>query len=204
MTMVIIFWPFSNLRYLIPSITPLTIACCYIIDELCIKFGKSSKKYFILIVSISLIPMAVSMIYFPSNKLSLRYFFGLSSQQDYLQSVPGLNAYAHMVVYVNNHLSPEDKLLLILDGRGFYFQVPVIQDNDLSNWPLISYAGGDQNLLSSAGISHILVNGAAFIFYKNRGMDPKILRWDKFNLFSANCLDIVHQEGNYTLYSLKK
>lgn len=203
MVMVIIFGPFSNLRYLIPSITPLTIACCYILNELWIKFGKASKNYSILIVSISLMPMALAMIYFPSNKLSLKYFAGLSSQQNYLQSHPALSEYAHMVVYVNNHLSPKDKLLVILDGRGFYFQIPVIQDNELSNWPLISHAGVDKNLLESAGISHILVNGGAFTFYTDRGMDPKILRWDEFNLFSDNCLDIIRQEGKFTLYALK-
>ena len=205
MVMVIIFWPFSNLRYLIPAIAPLTIACCYIINELISKLSRYSKVYYIIVVFISLMPMAISqsMIYFPYNKISLKYFIGLSSQQNYLQSIPGLRAWAHMVAYVNNHLSPEDKLVLILDGRGFYFQVPVIQDNDLSNWPLLSDAGVSQNLLSSAGISYILVNGECLWFYKNRGMDPKILRWPEFKLFSENCLNIVHREGKFTLYALK-
>ena len=200
MVMVIIFWPFSNLRYLIPAIAPLTIVCCYIIDEI-IKLSKFSKAYCLLVVSISLMPMALSMIYFPSNKWSLKYFAGISSQQNYLEY--SLGPYAYMVAYVNDHLSPEDKVLLVLDGRGYYFRVPVIQDNDLSNWPLLSDAGVNQNPLRSAGISYILVNGGVFSFFKNRGMDPKILRWPEFKLFADNSLNLIHQEGKVTLYALK-
>jgi hypothetical protein len=109
-----------------------------------------------------------------------------------------------MVSYVNRNLSKEARVLLIYEARGYYFKVPVIQDNVLTNWPLLARSAAATNCLRSTGISHLLVNVDALRYYLRRGVDPQFLQWDAFQEFSRRCLSPIHGAYGFTLFRVKK
>jgi len=204
--MVVAFWPFSNIRYLIPAMISLTIVGCHIIIEIRGKIFKDllrRKIYLYLFIYIVMISPTIAMYYWPYNKMALKYFSGLISEENYFRakSMP-TSLYADMVFYVNNNLGGKNKILMIFESRGFYFRVPVIQDNELSNWPLLAQKNITSIDLRSAGISHVLVNTYEPIGLRSRGMNVKALRLDEFKVFEMKYLVPVYKNDGYVLYSV--
>jgi hypothetical protein len=142
-----------------------------------------------------------------TNDLALRYFIGKASAQDYLQYTefpPDYAAFAPTVAYVNRNLPPTSRILMLFEARGFHFNVPVIQDNVLTNWPLLAERASKLDCLAGGGITHVLVNVASVHSYLERGLDPATVRWDVFRKFADECLVPVFQGPGHILYEVQR
>jgi hypothetical protein len=205
--LIIILCPFSNLRYLIPGLIPLAIVGAHLTTELLNKTFKTrilklfSHILVIIIVAIGTIP---AMYYWPSNKMSLLYFFGLTSREAFLRdnSMPS-KLYADIVFFINDNLTQKDKLLMLFEARGYYFRVPVIQDLEFTNWALLFEKSPSVSKLKSAGISYLLINTSAPKYFQSRHMDLKGFRLDELELFTHRYLVPIYKNEAYVLYALK-
>jgi hypothetical protein len=198
----------TNLRYMIPVIVPLTIAVVHLtVLQLTRVVGeKRSKMVMYLIALVVLWPTIQMVSLWTVNKMAAAYLAGFSSREDYLMSnvfPPDYHPAAQVVSYVNQHLSPTNRVLMLFEARGFYFKVPVIQDNILTNWPLLSGKAASIGCMQATGISHVLVNLGALSFYLERGLNPDVIRWKQFHEFADKCLSPVYQGVGHILYEVR-
>jgi hypothetical protein len=204
----ILFSPKTNLRYIIPVIAPLTIvAVHFTVLHLTRILGERRLMVAMFLISLVVLwPMTQAVRPWTVNKKTLAYLTGLSSREDYLINnvfPPDYYPAAQVVSYVNQHLKRTSRILMLFEARGFYFKVPVIQDNVLVNWPLLANKLDSVGCLEPAGISHVLVNGGVLSFYLGRGLDPDVVQWKRFQEFADRCLSPVYQGVGHTLYEVK-
>jgi hypothetical protein len=209
LTGLILFSPRTNLRYLMPVIAPFTIVAAYVtVCRLVILFGL--KRALVLCHILSLVvlwPAAKAMAVWTTQRATFGYLAGLSSRNEYLLkgAWPGTGpAYANVVSYVNRHISSGDKVLFLFEARGFYFDVPIIQDNLITNWPLLASRVSSLKCLESTGISHVLLNRSTLNYYLIRGLDLATVQWDTFRQFEKDCLVAVLKESDYVLYRVRR
>lgn len=202
---VIVYYPENNLRYLIPAVAPFTIVATHLIETLGRRmFSARPPVWFsALVMAVALLPSGKNAGLWLSKTAAVTYLTGLSSRETYLRTslVPaGSPAYADITFYVNRHLPHDSRVLMLLEARGYYFDVPVIQDNTLTNWSLLARTDAAHNCLQSTGISHVIANVSALIYYTRRGLDPHILQWESFQQFAERCLTPVYQGRGFILY----
>jgi len=92
---------------------------------------------------------------------------------------------------------------MLFEARGYYFGVPVLQDNAIMSWPLLSSKLAALDCLRSAGITHVLVNRGAIAYYASRGLDLAPLRLEALDQFARECLTPIHATGGYTLFAVR-
>ena len=202
-----IFWPHSNLRYLIPAIPPLTIVAMYVIwDFGARKIKGKLNNYLLIVVSFFILLPNIGRFFllWPSNRPALEHFIGMRSWQSYLNNHPMkvASTYADITAYINHNLREKDKVLFMFEGRGYYCEIPVIQDPDGTNWALLSENVADPEVMRAAGITYILTNFANFNYVVNRGIDPRSFHWDKFLSFADQYLEPVYSNEVFVLYRL--
>lgn len=112
------------------------------------------------------------------------------------------STYADITAYINHNLREKDKVLFMFEGRGYYCEIPVIQDPDGTNWALLSENVADPEVMRAAGITYILTNFANFNYVVNRGIDPRSFHWDKFLSFADQYLEPVYSNEVFVLYRL--
>ena len=205
----VLYWPHSVVRYLIPAMAPFTIVAVYVAETFWHRLVPSRMAVGLsaLIVATALLPFGVIVKACLSGTNALQYVTGESSSESYIRRnpfPPGNPAYGEMVYYVNRHLPKESRVLLIYEARGYYFNVPVLQDNGLTNWPLLAQTEAAADCLRSTGVSHLIVNVGALRYYMRRGVDPEVLQWEGFQEFSRRCLTTIHHAHGFTLFQVKE
>lgn len=194
----------TNLRYLIPALPLLTIAATHIGLELSRTAAPERwlRPVAVLLVLATLYPSATVMRLWLRKSDVLGYVAGSTSGQEYLTG--GFAYYANMVQAVNDRVPPDGKVLLFFEARGFYFEPEVIQDNVLTNWPLLAARTAEPgSCLGSSGITHILAANAAVNYYIRRGANPELFRGDLFPAFADRCLEPVHRGRGFILFRVK-
>lgn len=190
----------TNLRYLIPVLPPLTIVSTHVAARVSQRlFSPGAAR--LLLISVGLLAL------YPSGKAMrtwlqrsdvLGYLAGLTSKEAYLQT--GFFFYSQMTQAVNRVVPHSGKVLLLFEARGYYFEPAVIQDNLLTNWPLLApYTRAHDDCLTSSDITHFVVSEAAIRYYARRGTDPGLLGLDDLNSFAARCLSVAHRGRGFTI-----
>lgn len=197
-------WPHSNLRYLIPALPTFTILAVYAILNISARLlsAKPNKALLILLTIIIIMPnFSLLFLFWPSNKMAFKHFVGMCSRETYMRNVA--STYADITSYMNQNLARDNKALLIFEGRGYYFGVPIIQDTDGVNMPLISKNSFNPTLWHSTGVSHILVNFDNFNYWVKRGLNPALFQWENFLGFANTYLEPIYSNKSYVLYRIK-
>lgn len=97
----------------------------------------------------------------------------------------------------------DSRLLMLFDARGYYHTRAVIQDNVLTNWPLLLATGAPDRCLAGTGITHVLVNNAVADYYVRRGLDPNVLGYDRFPEFAQRCLEPMVNNLGVVIYRVR-
>ncbi len=198
--LILIPFPETNLRYLIPVFPPLTIAAAFVTVRVSQRFlsAGSARLLTIALALLTLYPSAKTMqLWFRRSDVT-GYLVGLTSRATYLQT--GFFFYSQMTEAANQVVPDDGKVLLLFEARGYYFEPAVIQDNLLTNWALLApYTKLHDDCLASSDISHFLVSDAAVRYYARRGMDPRLLRLEDLGAFAARCLAVVHRGRGFTI-----
>jgi hypothetical protein len=191
--------PYLNLRYLMPALAVLTIGSAHVIAT-GIREVKLFSRYsgpFVFTVAIcSVLP---SLLVLGNSVGQLRLVAHAIGAVSRYNSKAEFNAER----YVNHDLPVDARVLLLFDARGYRYSRTVIQDNNLTNWPLLISVLGPSHCLDGSGITHVLVNTYGLRLYMNRGLNSNHILWDRFDEFADRCLEEVRREPDFTLFGVR-
>jgi hypothetical protein len=201
--LVVLSQPTTSLRYLLPAVVPLTLVALHtyalgwdrLVPARWVRVLLRATTLIVLTVTVSLMHRRLT-----RGRL-LEHALGLTSRAAFLSSQTG--AYADAVSFVNQRLPRQSRVLMLFEARGYYFRVPVLQDNGIMNWALLSAKAAPPDCLRSTGITHVLLNRGAHDYYARRGVDVAPLRLDSFERFAEHCLDQIYSGGGSTIFRVR-
>ncbi len=205
---VIFYRPATNLRYLIPALTGITIASAYLLEQVSTRVVRAPmgrRAFLMIVVVLSLVPTwAAGAAKLRANHSAWQYLGGRVSTAAYVVDPQNpLGGYGPIVEAVNSTLPLDATVLLLLEARSTYLQPRVLQDNRLLNWPALVPLLKRDPCLSGVGFTHMIVNEGAMRLYAGRGVDPANLGWDLLGSFAERCLVELARTESHTLYELR-
>lgn len=200
-------FPHTNLRYLVPAIVPLTVVVAHVAVRLAERARPRAAAHAVLaaLALLALSPSAQTAWIWARNTQAVEHLVGARSAYDYMTThvLPSSRSYARLVRLTNALVPPGSRILMLYEGRGFYFEPEVLQDHSAGNWPLLATLPLD-DCLRGAGVSHVLLGVGAARYFVQGGADPEVLRWDRFQEFAARCLDVVHEGPGFVLFRVRE
>ncbi|MGH8543083.1 MAG: ArnT family glycosyltransferase [Gammaproteobacteria bacterium] len=202
---VLVPFPRTNLRYLIPALVPLTLVACHVLASLSHRFLSAGPTRILLafLGGISLLPSVAGLYLWLNLTGATPHFYGQTSRKEYLDNHTWFGDLMDVTVWANSRLPGSARILLLFEARGYYFEKQVLQDNLGSNLPLIMEAWNGEGCLEGSSITHVLLNTGALEYFLEGGLDPKIIQWDRFERFRARCLHRVYRNAYFELYHLR-
>lgn len=188
-------FPHSNPRYLVPSLVPLTIVALHTIFLASSYMLGRNKSFLILIptVTATLIPTAFSVYFWTREVDAAGYFIGITSRKQFLEDHMFLKEHMELVGLLSSELPSESRVLLLFEARGYYFERDVLQDNMSRNWALLSPRLNDDDCLEETDITHVVLNNGALAYFSDGGLDVHLIQWRRWQGFSARCLTLINQ-----------
>lgn len=204
--LLIVILPFgiTNLRYLIPAAVPLSVAAAYILVRGCRRLLPQRAAFVAMIVvtALALIPSGGTAYIWVSRTESLGYLAGATSASEYMKSHidPTVSWYGLLTEFINESVPPEARMLMLFDARGYYIERHVLQDNSLTNWPLIAPYLSEDSCLRAVGASHLILALGSLGFYLNRGIDPDAIRLSELERFARRCLEPIYDGPGFIVF----
>ena len=191
----------TNLRYLLPVIPVLALVAAEVIGT--VQARLRSVTWFRPAVVIAALMLCVPAFQVVAARtistLRIRIAVGLERPQALLDG-----NVQYVIAEWFAEQAPEDaRLLMLFDARGYYFRRQTIQDNVLTNWPLLVGTGAVDRCLSGTGITHVMLNRATLGYYQSRGLDPRLLQMDRFDEFARDCLQPLVRVRGVEIYRLR-
>ncbi|MBX3131818.1 MAG: hypothetical protein KF689_00355 [Gemmatimonadaceae bacterium] len=194
----------TNLRYLLPALPMLAIASA----ELWRRAGETlSRVPRMRYVTTLLIALAGGAALLGLRRGGER-LLSMERVQIALGLLPAQVALNREVPYVvaryfDEQVAPDATVLMLWDARGYHFTRNALQDNLLTNWPMLEGIGATARCLAGTGITHVYVNLEAPRYYERRGLDLASLGWDRFPAFAERCLDPMAVLPGLAIYRVR-
>jgi hypothetical protein len=192
--------PYLNLRYLMPALPTLTIGSAFVIATgvRAVKpLSRHSGLIVLMVVTCSVLPSLLVLGDRLSQLRPVAHAIGVVSRYHYR----GENSAER---YVNERLPLDARVLLLFDARGYRYSRTVLQDNLLTNWPLLISVLGPSHCLEASDITHVLVNNVGLRFFINRGLNTDHILWDRFDEFASRCLEEVQRQPEFWLFRVRR
>jgi hypothetical protein len=200
-------YPYTNLRYLIPSIAFLTIVGIAVaVHVLGTLPRRSQTAGYLLIILMCLAPTLHVVVARLRVTGALGVAAGWQSPRDFLafSEDPEIRQYYSMTRLVNHVVPADGRVVLLFEGRGLYFAPSILQDNLLRTWTFLRPIIESGGCLEGSGITHVLVAEVAIEYYARRGMDLDRLDGNEFERFARRCLvSFQPQPSGYALYGVR-
>ncbi len=199
-----------NLRYLIPAAPALTVALAGVLHGLRKKWapGWAGAVGLLGVGVLALLPTVGTVATWLGRTPALAHAVGAASAEEYHAGHldPGVRFYRPVVRHVNETLSPDDRLLLLWEARGFPLEPRVIQDNKISNWPVMAEAlEMHSGCLNQVGeFEYVLLASAAANYYRFRGLGEDRIRWEAFQRYRDRCLSELWSSPGFTLFRVRE
>lgn len=207
--LLIVIVPFgiTNLRYLIPAAVPLSLASACILVRGCRRLFPPGAAIAvpIIVTALALIPSAGTVRLWIARTRSLSYLAGGTSAGEYMKSHidPAVSWYGQVTEFINESVPPEARMLMLFDARGYYIDRDVLQDNRLTNWPLLTPFLSDDPCLQRVGASHVILALGSLGFYVTRGLDREIMRLEELENLARRCLEPIYQGPGFVVFRTK-
>jgi hypothetical protein len=197
-------FPETNLRYLIPAVAPLTIVVVFIAVKSAERVFSTSAAHLLLVLlaALTLLPSGRVMYAWLTGTKALGHVVGVTSADEYMADRLALRVYHPVVRHLNSQLPADSRILMLFEARAFYVERSVIQDIRLSNWPLLAQVLEGDACLPDAGITHVLLGAGAMGYYLHRGADPELVGLDAFATFRQRCLTHLHETPGFILFEV--
>ncbi len=197
-------YPATNLRYLLPAIVPLTIVVVHMAVTSSERLlpARAVRWTLLPLTLLALVPAARTAYFWMSGTQALAYLAGTTSRESYFANHldPSVRVYAPLIKFVNNDMPKESRTLMLYEARGYYFNRTVIQDNRLTNWPLLAPKLHADECLESFGISHVVLAIGSLRYYIQRGLDTEVMGWEEFLQFADRCLTMIHESPGFVVF----
>jgi hypothetical protein len=199
-------FPTTNLRYLIPAVTPLTIAVAHMAVSTSRRFLSESGARMLLLglAALVLLPAVRMMHGWLVGTKAMGHLAGMTSAAEYRANRVTYQLIGPVVRVANERLTRDDRILMLFEARAFYFEPSVTQDVRVANWPLLADKLRPGDCLQDSGVTHVLLGTGALGYYINRGLDPAVARWEAFQQFAGRCLVPIHESTGFVLYEVRR
>ncbi len=191
----------TNLRYLIPAIPMLALCAVEVTRRATLRLpnprliGLGLTLLAVVAAAPGLSTAATRLVSLPRAQVAL----GLWEPSSVM-----VREQAFAAARLADEITPSDaKLLMLFDARGYYFNRTVLQDNALTNWPILYVLGSTNNCLAGTGITHVLLNTLAPPYYARRGANLEKMYWQHFPEFAARCLEPIGEAEGEVLFSVR-
>lgn len=198
--------PKANLRYLIPGIVPLTIACTTVLVAGTSRLSTVPRRAVRALLGIvSLIPTLGSLYLWIAGSHAVPAVLGTLSGEESLatNASPAVRSHARVAAELNRLVGPRDTILMLFESRGLYLNAPAIEDTELTNWPWLVGGLRGSSCLEGSGITYVLARQGAARYYEQRGVPDTVLGLRSFERFAARCLTPVYTDTSATLYAAR-
>jgi hypothetical protein len=206
-------FPRTNLRYLMPAIPALAVALAVGSDGLVRALEGRVRPQVLLLLALGLGLLAIKPVvgalryrYLAGDAVLLKHAAGIASAQEVWRRHPDGTARSFAPVIANVHASvPRDgKVLMLWEARGLAFDRRTLVDARLTNWSFLAQSTALEDCLAGTGITHVLVGAGAFEFYVARGADVRGFYATRFAPFRARCLADHRTVGpGFELFTLR-
>lgn len=196
----------TNLRYLLPAVALATLLAAHVLSWAYGRLGPSlvGRVTFGAVLVLAVAPAVLPFTFRWSEMPTFEHLAGAVAEETYLteNEDPDVYLWGRTARWLDRRLSPEDRVLLLFEGRGFHLETRAIQDNLLANWPLLAPRLEPGDCLARAGVSHVLVNYGVLDVHLTHGMPPRAVAWSAFPAFARRCLRREAVRYPYVLYSV--
>jgi hypothetical protein len=204
LTLIIIPFPETNLRYLFPAVPTLLVAT---VAGLRAAWSRPMPLLASRVL-IWLVLGAATLTQFPAIKeragpqaLLLRWGVGLASLSELRTRHP--HGAARQIAVLEDSLAglADDALVLLLwEARTAGIRPRALADVRLSNWPLLSQTSAPASCLAGTGITHVVINRASVGYYITRGALPEAFRIPQLGEFIRRCLEAPIDTQGYLIF----
>jgi hypothetical protein len=207
LALLLIAYPETNIRYLLPAIPPLTIVAAHLANRVIARrLPTLAVRGGLVVVAVAaLVPAMQTAGRWLAGAKPWRYFSGERSAYEYatrhfLPDVPPLARAARLV----NHSVPADgTVLLLFEDRAYWFTPRVIEDQNGMHWPLLADRPAAAACLAGTGVTHVLIGWGAADYYLAGGVEDALLRLPELRRFAARCLVSLGRAGGHELYRVR-
>jgi hypothetical protein len=197
-------FPATNLRYLIPAIIPLTIVAGQLAASLASRLAPQHVHgpALTILILLSLIPSARTAYTWLTRTIALSHAAGVTSRSEYLASHfdAGVQVYAPVVEFVNDSIPDESRVLMLFEARGYYFAPHVLQDNRVTNWPLLATTVADDACLDTDAFTHVLLATGSMAYYQQRGLAADVVQEAKLQDYARRCWQLIYQGPGFVAF----
>jgi hypothetical protein len=196
----------QQIRFLLPILPGLSLLTASTFLGIGDKFkGKQSVRIFQggVIGGVVIVTLIVSVTLFRIRPLDV--IFGKESKASFLKRrISDFSA----ISYIQEQLKPEDRVLFMWDGQGYYCDERCLPDTEQSRWTLLSMnANYDASKVSTqlreAGVTHLLLTKDLALILEH---DPEHSNVQAANYFlqqySELCTNLIYSDGWSSLYKI--
>ncbi len=205
-TILLVYAPRTNLRYLIPAVVVLTIVSAgATVRTVRAIFTDGRARGLVLsglCGPLAVLPSLFPLVFFATRSLAVAHAIGATSPAEFNATRPFENVLPRVAAETRQRVPAESRLLLLFEPRGHLFGHSALQDSQMNNWPLLAHAAADIGCLEEAGITHVLVNEYSLQYRIDRGFSPSAFGWTEFPAFREGCLRPLYDFDGYTLYEV--
>ena len=206
-----IFWALGSqqVRFLVPLYPGLSILSSYILIFLFKRYTKYHIGRILVAGSVTgmiLVTCIYMTLYFAHVRPD-KVIAGTESRQEFLRRV--YKAYSG-IEFVNMHLTTEDKILFLWDGRTYFCERDCISDNSQSHWASLVYDYPTNSEMSAylqeKQITHLFLSKedvAFFLKYHDREFIHKQALEFLVDNFTSACTDDIYNDKWVSIYKFE-
>lgn len=194
------YFSITNLRYIIPALPMLALACAEIARRLTERFGGARMA--------PALAVAAALATVPALRVGFSRLVSVERVQVATGLLPPQAMLNREVPYVvaehfRENMPADARVLMLWDARGYHFTQEALQDNLLTNWVLLRAVGATDRCLAGSGITHVYLNTLAPRYYESRGVNLADLGWEAFPEFAQRCLEPLEVLPTLTIYRVR-
>jgi MFS family permease len=195
---------YSSIRYLLPMLPGLSVALAMLYVAATRRLSRVTRLVAAATMVAMALPVPLALITRIRWKQAIPHVIGLVSDRAVLDGYWDTSDYMDVVRWTDSHVPPGTPVVLLFEGRGFYFRSTVYEDILLRNWAYLSRFADDPGCLAVTGARYIILNNDGRRYFVSRGARPEALQWDKFAGFKDRCLDLKYQNAKFEVFQLKQ
>lgn len=195
--------PYTSIRYLMPMLPGLSIALAVLCVAMARRLSRLTRAVAGVTMLVLALPVPLALITRAQWKQAIPHVMGLVSDRAVLDGYWDTSDYMDVVRWTDSHAPAGAPVILLFEGRGFYFRSTVYEDILLRNWAYLSQFANDGSCLAATGARFMILNDDGRRYFLSRGVKPEALQWDKFQAFRERCLDLRYQNAKFEVFALK-
>jgi hypothetical protein len=195
---------YSSIRYLLPMLPGLSVALAILYVATAERLSRLGRGAMAATMLVLALPVPLALITRLQWKQALPHALGRVSDKAVLDGYWDTADYMDVVRWTDAHVPVGAPVILLFEGRGFYFGSEVYEDLLLRNWAYLAPFAADGTCLAATGARFILLNNAGRDYFMRRGVRPEAIQWDKFAQFRDQCLQLRYENAKFAVYELRR